>query len=68
MAAAQRRSRVKYVIPFDDEVPHWLSHIELSREGDEIIFRTVKTSGADYGPARIDAAEFNHIVDALLAH
>ena len=48
------------------EAPDWLSHIEITREGDEICIDVVKRNGLSYGHAQISDVDFNNIADLIL--
>ena len=45
---------------------HWLSHIEITRDGDEVVLNIVKTSGFSEGKARISDVAFNDAADLIL--
>lgn len=48
------------------EAPSWLSHIEITREGDEICIDIVKQNGLSYGHAQLSDVDFNTAVDLVL--
>lgn len=52
-------------IPLRD-APNWLSHIELSRDGDEICIDIVKSNGLSYGHAQLSDVDFNTAADLVL--
>jgi hypothetical protein len=46
--------------------PPWLSHIEITRTGDQIVFEVVKESGLTYGETPMSLVDFNNMADSLL--
>jgi hypothetical protein len=48
------------------DCPHWISHIELTRKGDQITFEVVKTNGRSFGEHTVDLTNFNDLADQLL--
>lgn len=52
-------------LPLKD-APQWLSHLEFTRQGDEILIQIVKTNDLPYGDTRISIEDFNQMADTLL--
>lgn len=62
---APKPPSVTYQLELDD-CPSWLSHLEVSREGNVIHFQIVKSSGVVYLEARVSDLDFNDMADHLL--
>lgn len=56
---------VSVKLPLRD-APTWLSHIEFTRDGDEILVQIVKTNDLSYGDVRLSLVDFNQMADTLL--
>ena len=54
-----------YKLELDDDAPNWLSHIEISRDGEMITFEIIKSNGLSYGEARVSLVDFNNMADVL---
>lgn len=48
-----------------DDAPNWLSHIEISQEGETIHFEVIRTNGSSCGEARLSLIDFNNMADVL---
>lgn len=48
-----------------DDSPDWMEGLVFTREGDNVAITARKTSGADYGTARIDAKQFVDLLAVL---
>jgi hypothetical protein len=46
--------------------PNWLSHLEITRDGNEIEIDVVKENGLSYGHVRLSLVDFNNMADILL--
>lgn len=57
--------KLEISLPFTD-APAWLSHLVLSRDGDEIVIEVVRRSGTLLGEARVSDVQFNQVADLLL--
>lgn len=49
----------------DEDSPIWLSHFEITRDGNKITILTRKRNGNISGEAEIDAEEFFHAMQQL---
>lgn len=49
-----------------DEAPTWLSHIEITQDGDMITLEVVRVNGSSCGISRLTADDFNNMADVLL--
>lgn len=47
------------------DCPDWLSHIEITREGDIVELDVVKTNNTSYGHAKTTLAELEQVVQLL---
>jgi hypothetical protein len=67
MSPAKRAQiRTSIEIVFDDDAPGWLSHLQLTRDGDQIKISVVKNNGFTYDMDPLCLAEFNKLIDTLL--
>jgi hypothetical protein len=61
---AQIRTSIEIV--FDDDAPGWLSHLQLTRDGNQIKISVVKDNGYTYNVDPLCLADFNKLIDTLL--
>lgn len=62
-----RRLKTSIELIFQEDAPHWLSSLKLTRDGDQITIQIIKANGLVYAEVDpLSLTEFNELADTLL--